>query len=101
PSAVKEISDSARGSHFAAGALEDFANLATGAIAVIGKNVYQDCHTTRAIALVSQLFENHTIGFTGAAFDGPIDVILGHADLASLVDGVAQLQIHAGIAAAV
>src|SRR5262249_40426948 len=31
----------------------------------------------------------------------PLDVVLGHAHLARLVDGVAQLQVHGGVAAAV
>jgi hypothetical protein len=37
---------------------------------------------------------------TGPAFDRPLDVVLGHADLTCLVDGVSQLQVHGRIATA-
>src|SRR5439155_21314191 len=55
----------------------------------------------RPIALVSELLDDVAAQFASAAFDGPLDVVLGHADGAGLVDGVAELEVHFRVAAAV
>src|SRR5262249_50411375 len=54
-----------------------------------------------AVALVGDLFELLTLEVAGAALDGAFDVVLGHGDFAGLVDGIAELEVHGGIAAAV
>src|SRR5262249_23522400 len=51
-------------------------------------------------ALVGDLLDGLAAQFAGAALDGPLDVVLGHADLARLADGVAQLEVHGRVAAA-
>src|SRR5262249_55282577 len=101
PLALEEEGHVPRAAHLAAAAFEDFADFAGGAVAVVGEHVHQDGHAARAVAFVGDLPEGHAFAFAGAAFDGPFDVFLGHADLPRLVDGVAQLQIHFRVAAAV
>src|SRR5207249_7873545 len=51
--------------------------------------------------LVGEFFDGLAAQFAGAALDGPLDVVLGHADGAGLVDGVAELEVHFRVAAAV
>src|SRR5262249_29663888 len=53
------------------------------------------------VTLVGQLFEDEPFGFAGAAFDGPLDVVFRHADLAGLVDGVTKFEVRLRVAAAV
>src|SRR5262249_13041211 len=87
--------------HLSAAAFKDLANFAGGAIAVVGKHFHHDRHTAGPIPFVRYLFERLPFKLAGAALHGPFDIVLGHADLARLVTGVAQFQVHFRIAAAV
>src|SRR5262249_19785499 len=101
PAAVEEERDVAGGAHLPAAALEDLADLAGGAVAVVGDNVDEDGDAAGAEALVRQLL--HLLGaeLTGAALDGPLDVVARHRDFARLVDGVTELEVHGRVTAAV
>ena len=80
--AFEEIADAAGAAHFAAAALEDLADLAGGAVAVVGQDFHQDGHAAGAITFVRDLLEDQPFHLAGAAFDGALDVVLGHADAA-------------------
>ena len=82
-------------------ALEDLAHFAVGAVAVVGEHVDQDGHAAGTIAFVGDLFKRYAFGLAGAALDGPFDVVLGHADFAGLVNGIAKLEVGFRVAAAV
>ena len=99
--ALEEEADAARPAHVAAVALEDLADFAVGPVAVIRKHVDHDGDAAGAIAFVTDFLEGDALRLAGAAFDGPVDVVLGHGDFAGLVDGVAKFEVHVGIAAAV
>src|SRR5262249_10997348 len=86
--------------HLAAAALENLAQLRLRAVAVVRHHVYQDGDAAGAVALVGDFLDDLAAQLAGAALDGPLDVVLGHADLPRLVDGVAQLQVHGRVAAA-
>src|SRR5439155_9025279 len=99
--ALEEEADVAGAAHLAAVALEDLAHFAVGAVAVVGEHVDQDGHAAGTIAFVGDLFKRYAFGLAGAALDGPFDVVLGHADFAGLVNGIAKLEVGFGVAAAV
>ena len=81
--------------------LEDFADLAGGAVAVVGEHFAEDGHAAGTVALVSDLVEAAAFELAGAALDGPLDVLLGHADGLGVIDGVAEAEVGVGVAAAV
>src|SRR5262249_9177455 len=99
--ALEAVRHAAGAAHLAAHALEDLADLAGGAVAVVGQHVHHDGHAVRPVALVGDLLDDVAGQLARAALDRPLDVVLRHADRPRLVDRVAQLQVHFGIAAAV
>src|SRR5262249_2524486 len=99
--ALEQIGHAAGTAHVAAAALEDLADFAVGAITVVGEDVDEHGHAARAETLIGDLLKGHALNFARAGFDGPLDVVLGHADGPRLIDGVAQLEVHGRIAAAV
>ena len=85
----------------AVGKLEDLADLAGGAVAVVGQDFAEDGHAAGTVALVDDFFEVAAFELAGAALDGPLDVVLGHTDGLGVVDGVAEAQVGVRVAAAV
>ncbi len=65
------------------------------------KHFAEHGHAAGAVAFVDHFFEAGPFEFAGAAFDGPLDVLLGHAHGLGVVDGVAEPQVGVGVAAAV
>ena len=98
---VEHPGHAAGAAQLAVGKLEDLADFAGRAIAVVGEHFAEDGHAAGAVALVDDFFEVGAFQFAGAAFDRPLDVLLGHADGLGVVDGVAEPQVGVGIAAAV
>ena len=98
---VEHPGDAADAAQFAVGNLEDFADFTGGAVAVVGQDFAEDGDAAGAVALVDDLVERGLAAFAGAAFDGPLDVLLGHADGLGVVDGVAEAEVLVGVAAAV
>ena len=99
--ALEHPGDAAGAAHLAAGELEDLADLAGGAVAVVGQHFAEHGHAAGAVAFVGDLLEGAAFELAGAALDGPLDVVLGHADGLGVVDGVAEPQVRVGVAAAV
>ena len=56
------------------------ADLADGAVAVIGGHVDQDGGAARAVAFEHDFLDLPAFQFAGAAHDGLLDVVGGHAD---------------------
>src|SRR5262249_48030911 len=66
----------------------------------VREHVDEDGDAAGAVAFVADFLELLPLELAGAALDGALDVVLGHGDFARLVDGVAKLEVHGRIAAA-
>ena len=75
------------------------ANLADGAIAIIGGDVDQHGRAARTVAFEHDLVDLAAFQFAGAAHDGFLDVVGGHADAFGRQDRRAQARIGVRIAA--
>ena len=79
---------------------EDMADLADGAVAVVGGHVDQHGGAARAVAFEHDFLDLPAFQFAGAAHDGLLDVVGRHADGFGGEDGGAQARIGVRIAAA-
>ena len=75
------------------------ANLADGAIAIVGGDHHQDGGAARAVAFKHDLVDLAAFELAGAAHDGLLDVVGRHADGLGGGDGRSQARIHIRIAA--
>src|SRR5207302_11513142 len=90
--------NSARFGHVSAVLAENMANLTYGAVAVVGVDVKQDCHSTRSVAFERKLFISRTGKFARAALDRAFDVVGGHVLCLGGHNGSAQARIRVRIA---
>ena len=97
--ALEHPGDAAARPELAVAHLEDLADLGGGAIAVVGEDFAHDGHAAGAVALVEHFLEVAAGQLAGARLDGPVDVVVGHADGPGGVDRIAQAEVHRGIAA--
>src|SRR5439155_5378506 len=79
--------------HVAAEAGEDVADLAGGAVAVVGERVDHDGHPAGTIALVAQLLVRRATALTGPALDGTVDIVGRHVDRAGTLDRQPQPEV--------
>ena len=79
---------------------EDVAHVGRRAVLVVGEHLDDDGHAARAVALVKDGLEVGAALFAGAAFDGAVDVVFGHAVRARLFDGRRQRGVGRGVGAA-
>ena len=98
---VEQVADAAAGAEVAAADLERLAELAGGPVAVVGQDLAEDGHAAGAVALVDDLLEVLGAELAGRLLDRALDVVLGAAERAGLVDRVAEPQVRGGVAAAV
>ncbi len=98
PALVEDIGDAAGRAQTAAAFLEDFADFAGGAVAVVGEDVEHDRHTVRAVPFVDDLFITDAFEFAATFLDGVLDRVLGHVRRFGFVDRVAQREVGIGIA---
>ena len=81
--------------------VEDQADFAGGAVAVVGEGIDQDGDTAGAVAFVVDLIRSGCAPeFAGAFFDGFVDGVVGHVHGAGLVDGEAKREVVIGVGAA-
>ena len=90
--------DRAAGGEVASGALEDVADVGGGARAVVGRGFDQDGDPARRVAFVGGGFVVFAAQLAGAFLDGIGDRVLGHVGGLGLVDGVAEVEVVAGVA---
>ena len=66
------------------------AHFGSGAVAVVGHGLDDDCHTTRRVSLVAQL--GHVVGFVraGTASDCAVDDVARHVGRQRLIHSQAQ-----------
>ena len=76
------------------------ADFADGAIAIIGGHVHQHGGAARPVAFEHDFVDLPAFQFAGAAHDGLLDVVGGHADGLGGEDGGAETGIGIRIAAA-
>ncbi len=98
---IEEITDAAAGPEVAAGQLEQPAQLAGGSVAVVGQGLAKDGHAAGAIPFVDHFFKVLGAELAGRLLDRSLDILLGDAERARLIDRVAQSHVGGGIAAAV
>src|SRR5213075_649652 len=80
---------------------EDAADFGRGAVLIVGGRFHDHRHASGRVALVSYLIKVLRIrSFAGAALDGALDVVVGHAGRTRCQDSAAQSRISIGIAAA-
>ena len=78
--------------------LEELADLAAGAVAVVGEDVVdEDGDAAGAEALVEEFVEDDPFEVAGPLLDVAFDVLLGDGDLLGLVDGVAEPEVGVGV----
>src|SRR5579859_6160526 len=68
-------------------------------VAVLGQCLHQNCGATRAVALVSNLFETCPFASTQRAFDRALNVIHRHVCVAGTLHSDTQAEIRIGITA--
>ena len=98
--ALEHPGDAALLAHVAAVLGEDMADFADRAVAVIGGDVDQDGGAAGPVAFEHDFVDLAAFQFAGAAHDGLLDVVGGHADGFGGQDGGAQARIPVRIAAA-
>ena len=80
---------------------KDAADFGRGTVLIVRRRLHDHGHAPRRVALVGDFIEVLRIrSFAGAAFDGALDVVVGHAGRTRCQDGAAQSRISIGIAAA-
>ena len=99
--AYADVLDAAGRAHVAAALLEDLADFAVGAVAVVGEDIDQDGDAAGSETFVREFVEADAIEFAGAFLDGAFDIRVWHRHAACVLNGDAQADVHAGIAAAV
>ena len=67
---------------------------------VVGQDIAHDGDARWAITFVDDFFVVVAFGFARTFFDGPFDVVFGHADGFGVSDGGSQPDVTAGIRAA-
>ena len=97
----EQIADASHGAEIAAGEFEHPPELAGGAVAVIGQRLAKHGHAAGSIALVDHFFEVLAADLAGPLLDRALDVVLGDAERACLVDRVAEPHVRRGVATAV
>ena len=100
PFAFEHPSNAAGRAELAASDFKNLLHFGCGAIAIVGEDFAQDGNAIRAIAFVQDFVEVTAFELAGAFFDGPFDVVFGHADRFGVVDRVAQSQVGIRVAAA-
>ncbi len=77
--------------------MPDFAD---GSIAIVGGHQHQHRGAARPVALKRHFVDLAAFQFTGAAHDGALDVVGGHAGRLGVGDGLAQTRVRVRVAAA-
>ncbi len=98
--ALEHPGDAALLAHVAAVLGEHVADIADGAVAVVGGDVDQDGGAARPVAFEHDFVDLAAFQFAGAAHDGLLDVVGRHTDGFGGQDGGAQTGVPVGIAAA-
>jgi len=98
--AVEHPGDRADFAEVAAVFREQVADLADGAVAVIGGNLHDDRGATGAVALEGDFVDLAAFQLTGAAHDGAFDVVGRHRDRLGGGNGGAESGVAVGVAAA-
>ena len=79
---------------------EGMADLADGAIAIVGGEVEQHGDAAGTVAFEIEFLVGRARQFAGAALDGALDVVGRHVLGLGVEDGLAQARVLVGIAAA-
>ena len=74
------------------------ANLAHGAVAIVGGDLRQQRDSAGAVAFENEFFVGESRQFTGATLDGTLDVVGRHVLRFGRQDGGAQSGVHVGVA---
>jgi hypothetical protein len=93
---LEQVGDAAGLAHVAAVLGEDVADVARGAVAVVGRDLDQQRHAGRTVALVLGLLVVRTLDLAGAALDGALDIGRRHVDGLRGRDRGAQARIGRG-----
>jgi hypothetical protein len=75
------------------------ADFADRAVAVVGGDVDHDGDAAGSVTFENHFFDLPAFEFSGAALDGALDVVGGHADCLGRQDGGSQARVGVGIAA--
>ncbi len=97
PDAVEQEADAVGFAEIAAGLGEGGADVAGGAVAVVGQRLDDDGDAAGAIALVAHLLVVLALAAAGAALDRALDRVLGHVGLARRDHRRAQPRIGVGV----
>ena len=97
--AFEHPGDAALLAHVSAVLGEDMADLADGAVAVVGSHIDQDGGAARPVAFEHHFLDLPAFQFARAAHDGLLDVVGRHADVFGGENRGAQARIAVGIAA--
>ena len=73
------------------------AQLARGAIAIVGRRIHDHRYAVRTVTFVANLFDFSLAALPGAASDGAFDVLLRHIELARFFDRHFQAVVCLGI----
>ena len=84
----------------AAQLLQQRADVAAGAVAVVGEHLDEHGHAVGGVALVGDLLVGDALELAGAPLDGPLDRVERHRGVAGLLVHGAQRRVHVGVAAA-
>jgi len=96
--AREQVRDAARASEIAAVDFKNLADFASSSIAVVGEDVAKDRDTTGSVTFIDHVVVLLIRRLAAAFLDGSVDILFGHAVLASFVECIPKCQVTGRIA---
>src|SRR5438094_4541592 len=98
---MKHVRNASARSKIAVIFCKDASDFGRGTVLIVRGRLHDHGHAPRRVALVGNFIEVLRVrSLAGAAFDGALDVVIGHAGRTRRQDGATQSRISIGIAAA-